>query len=152
MEFAEDVFDGPVEGFGAFDRDCGMGLRGEDVFFGHGAGGGFELVADGLLGAAALAHVAIDAAVEADFVGGVDVDAEVVEGDELGVVEGEDAFDDDDAGRGDGFERVGDAGVAGEIVYRALDGEAFGEGADVGDDELGFEGVGVVEVLFVAGV
>ena len=152
MEFAEDVFDGPVEGFGAFYGDGGVGLGGEDVHFRHGSGCGFELGYDGFFGAAAFAHIAIDAAVEANFVGGIDVDAEVVERDELGVVEGEDAFDEDDAGGVDEVEGVGDAGVAGEVVYRALDGEAFGERADVGDDELGLEGVGVVEVLFVAGV
>ena len=64
------------------------------------------------LGAAALADVAVDAAGEADLVGGVDVDGEGVEREELGVVEGEDAFDDDDlcggdevegGGRGSGF-------------------------------------------------
>ena len=48
-------------------------------------------------GAAALAHVAVDAALEADLVGGVDVDAEVVEREKFVVVQREDAFDDDDA-------------------------------------------------------
>ena len=119
---------------------------------GHGAGGGFELFADGCFGAAAFTHVAIDAAVEADFVGRVDVDAEVVERDELGIMQREDTFDEDDLGWSDGVEVVGDAGVVGEVVDRALDGAAKGEVADVGDEELGFEGVGVVEVLFVAGV
>ena len=56
-----------------------MGLRGDDVEFGHGLGGGVELVADGLLGATALAHVTVDATGEADVGRGVDVDAEVVE-------------------------------------------------------------------------
>ena len=31
-------------------------------------------------------------------------------------------------------------------------GRPLGEGADVGDDELGLEGIGVVEVALVAGV
>ena len=48
-------------------------------------------------GAAALAHVAVDAALQADLVGRVDVDAEVVERKKLVVVQREDAFDDDDA-------------------------------------------------------
>ena len=152
LEAAEDLFDGPVERVGAFDGDGGVGLGGEDVLFGHGAGGGFELVADGLLGAAAFAHVAVDAAVEANLIGGVDVDAEVVEREKLGVVEGEDAFDEDDAGGGDGVEGVGNAGVAGEIVDGTLDGEALRERSDVVDEELGFEGIGMVEVLLVAGV
>ncbi len=42
---------------------------GEDVLLGHGLGGGPELVAYALLGAAAFAHVAVDAACEADWVG-----------------------------------------------------------------------------------
>ena len=119
---------------------------------GHGAGGGIELVADGLLGAAALAHVAVDAAVEANLIRGVDIDAEVVEREKLGVVERKDAFDEDHAGGRDGVEGVGNAGVAGEVVDGALDGEALRERSDVLDDELGFEGVGMVEVLLVAGV
>lgn len=69
-----------------------MGGGGDDVEVGHGLGGGFELGADARFGAAALAHVAVDATIEADLVGGVDVDAEVVEVAERLVVEGEDAF------------------------------------------------------------
>jgi len=114
---------------------------------GHGFGGGFELSADALVGAAALAHVAVDAAAETDLVGGVDVDAEVVEVAEGLVVEGEDAFDDEDLGGGDGFGPVGDAGVGGEVVDGALDGAAFGKGVDVLGEEGVFERVGVVEVL-----
>ena len=96
VEALKDLFDGPVEGVGAFDGDGGVGGGGEDVEVGHGFGGGFELSAYALFGAAAFEHVAVDAAVEADLVGGVDVDAEVIERKQLGVVEGEDAFDDDD--------------------------------------------------------
>ena len=99
-EGAEDLFDGPVEGFGAVDGEGGVAGGGEDVFVGHGAGGGVELCEDGFSGAAALADVAVDAAAEAELVGGVDVDAEVVERRELGVVEREDAFDDDVCSRG----------------------------------------------------
>jgi hypothetical protein len=57
-------------------------------------------------------------------------------------VEGEDAFYDDYAGGCDGVEGSGDAGVGLEVVDGALDGAAFGEGADVLDEELGLEGVG----------
>ena len=53
---------------------------------------------------------------------------------------------------GDEVERVGDAGVGAEVVDRALDGETGGEDADVREDELGLEGVGMVEVALVAGV
>ena len=67
-------------------------------------------------------------------------------------MEREDAFDEDEVGGDDGLERAGDAGVRAEVVDRALDGLAGGEGADVLDEELGLERVGVVEVLLVAGV
>jgi hypothetical protein len=70
--------------------------RGDNVQVGHRFGGGVELGADALFGTAAFAHVAIDAAVEADLVWSVDVDAEVEERAQAGVVEGEDAFDDED--------------------------------------------------------
>lgn len=146
------MFDGPVEGVCTFYSYRCVGGRGEDVEFSHGFGGGFELGAYAFFGAAAFEHVAVDASGEADVVWGVDVDGEVVEGDEIGVVEGEDAFDDDDGGWGDGIEVVGDAGVGGEVVDGALDGLSAGEGADVLDDEFGLERVGVVEVALVAGV
>ena len=150
IEFAEYEFDGPVEVFRAVDGEGGEGFGGEDVEVSHGFGGGVELLDDGFAGAAALAHVAVDAAHEANVVGGVDVDAEVVERGKFGVVEGEDAFDEDEPGGGDEVEGVGDAGVRGEVVYGAVDGVAGGEGADVLDEELGLEGVGVVEVALAA--
>ena len=59
----------------------------------------------------------------------------------------ENAFNEDNAGRVDGLEGVGNAGVTGEVVYRALNGEALSEGADVFDEEGVVEGVGMVEVL-----
>ena len=77
-----------------------------------------------LFGAAALAHVAVDAALQADLVGRVDVDAEVVEREKLVVVQREDAFDDDDARWHDRLEGVGHAGVAAEVVDGALNGVA----------------------------
>ncbi len=152
MEATEDLLDGPVERVCAFYGYRCAGLGGQDVEVGHGFGGGVELVADGLLGAAAVAHVAVDAALQADLVGRVDVDGEVEERVELRVVQGEDAFDDDDVGRGDEVEGACDAGVRLEVVDGAVDGLTLGEGADVFDDEFGLERVGVVEVAFVAGV
>jgi hypothetical protein len=86
------------------------------------------------------AHVAIDAALEADLVGGGYLDAEVIERDELGVMESEDAFYDDYARGCDGVKGSGSAGVGFEIVDGALDGVVGGEGADVLDEELGLEG------------
>jgi len=98
----------------------------------------------------------MDAALEADVVWGVDEDAEVVEATELVVVEGENAFDEDDVAGGDGQGLVGDSGVVGEVVDRGRDVVAGGEGLDVRGEEGVFEGVGVVEVaggaLFLAQV
>ncbi len=124
-----------------------MSCGGEDVEVGHWFGGGFELGADALFGAAAFAHVAVDASVETELVGGVDVDAEVVEGAQRFVVEGEDAFDDEELCWGDEFGLVRHAGVVGEVVDWAIDRFAVGEGANVLGEECVFEGVGVVEVL-----
>jgi hypothetical protein len=92
----------------------------------------------------------VDAAGEADVVGCVDVDAEVVKRVECGVVEREDSFDENEATGNDGLEGSGDAGVVGEVVDGAVDGVAGGERADVLYEELACEGVGVVEVLLVA--
>lgn len=119
---------------------------------GHGVGGGFELRADAPFRAASFSGVAVDAAGEADVVRGVYVDGEVEERAQVGVVEGEDAFDDDEGVWGDFVEGAGDAGVGAEVVNGPPDGVAVGERADVGDEELGLEGVGVVKVAFVAGV
>jgi hypothetical protein len=55
--------------------DCG----GDYVEVGHRFGGGFELIANGLLGATPLEHVAVDASVEADLVGSVDINTELIE-------------------------------------------------------------------------
>ncbi len=114
-------------------------------------GGGPELLADTLFGAAALADIACDAAEKADLVWGLHVDGDRIERLQLGVVQGENAFHDDYAGRRDGVETVG-ARVGLEVVDGALDGLAVGEFADVFDDEFRFEGVGVVEVLLVAAI
>ncbi len=43
---------------------------------------------------------------------------------------------------------VGDAGVSGEVVDRALDGAALGEFGDMPAEEWAFDEGGVVEVLF----
>ena len=68
-----------------------------------------ELGANASFGAAAFAHVAVDAAVEADLIWGVDVDAEVVVSAQGFVVQSEDAFDDEEVG---GFDGLGAAGHA----------------------------------------
>lgn len=110
-------------------------------------GGGPELVADGGFGSAALVDVAVDTAFEADLVGRLDEDGGMILGAEGCVVEGEDAFDDDDGCGGHGVGGVGDAGVGGEVVTRGLDGAAGGEIFYVSDEEFVFERVGMVKVL-----
>jgi len=67
-------------------------------------------------------------------------------------MKGQNAFYEDEAGGRDGGECVGNAGVGGEVVDGALDGEALSEVSDVGGEELGLERVGVVEVALVAGI
>jgi 1-acyl-sn-glycerol-3-phosphate acyltransferase len=147
VEAVQDLLDRPVEGVCAFDGyRCVLG-GGDDVEVRHWLCGGFELSADALFSAASLAHVAIDAAVQADLVGCVDVDAEVVELAQTRVVECEDAFDDEDGREVDGLGAVSDAGVGGEVVDRALDGAPVGEIPDVLDEKGVLERVGVVEVL-----
>ena len=141
------MLDGPVEGVCAFYGYRCVGGGGQDVAVGHGAGGGFELVADRLLGAAAFEDVAVNTTDEAEVVGGVDEDAEVVEGAEFGIVEGEDAFDEEGGAGLNGLGVGGDAGVGGEVVDGALDGVTGGECAEVLDEEIVLDGVGVVEVL-----
>ena len=148
----EDLFLGLIEGVAARDGEGGMGLGGKDVALGHGADGGFVLFADAGFGAASFVHVAVDAAREADVGRGVYVNGEMVEREEIGVVEGEDAFDDDHGAGCDGGEGFGHAGVGLEVVDGALNGVSLGEGAEVGDEKLGLEGVGVVKVALVAGV
>ncbi len=88
VQGVEDVLDGPVDRFGPVDGECRVCGGGQDVLLGHGVSGGPELVADALFGATALAHVAMDAACEADRGWSFDVDGEGVEGEQFGIVEG----------------------------------------------------------------
>lgn len=113
-------------------------------------GGEEELLADTGLGAAAFVDVAVDTALEAYLGWGGDEDAEIVECAERLVVEGEDAFDEDNVARGHGMGAAGDAGVGGEVVDGGVDGLAGGEGFDVLCEERVLERVGVVEVLACA--
>jgi len=152
VQFAENLFDGPVKVFRTRHDERGAVLGRDDVEVGHRLGGGFELGDNGSFRAAAFAHVAIDAALKADFVGGIDVDAEVIERVQLGIVEREDAFDEDKLTGSNRLESTRNAGVRGEVVDGALNGVASCKGADMLNDELGFERVGVVEVTFIAGV
>ena len=100
-------------------------------------------------GAAAFAGVAFDAADEADVGFGINKDFDVHQFAQFGFGEDEDAFDEDDGGGGDGG-GFGAAGVVGEGIDGELDGAAGAKFADVGGEEVAFEGVGVVVVLLGA--
>jgi hypothetical protein len=114
-------------------------------------GSGPELLADTFFSAATLADVAGDAAEKAELMRGVDVDRQRVEREQLGVMEGEDAFYDDDLFGVDFVEGAG-ARVGLEVVDGAVDRLSGGKRTDVVEDEFGFERVGVIEVLFVTAI
>ena len=118
--------------------------------FCHRAGGGGVLVADGLLGAAALAYIAVDAAGEADGVRRVDEDGEVEALAERGRVEGEDAFDDEDGCGVDTGGAVENSGVRAEVVEGSLDEVVEGEFVEVMEEQVKLDRVRVVEVLLRA--
>ena len=75
----EDLFDFEVEGVGAVDNEIGEVDEGPDEGDAAGADGGVVLAADGLGVATALDHIALQAALVAEVVLGIDVDFEVVE-------------------------------------------------------------------------
>lgn len=145
-ELVKDSGDGPVERFGAVDGDGREPGAGKDEAFGHGLGEGSELLADAGLGAATLADVAVDATGETHRLGSLDEDGEIEEGAELGEVEGEDAFDDEDGSGVGALGTVGDAGVGAEVVGGEVDRAAFDEAVEVLQEEVDLEGVRVVEV------
>ena len=66
-----------------------MGGGGADVGDACGADSGIILLANGLGRAAPLFDVATEAALKADVVRGFDVDAEVIEREEIGIIERE---------------------------------------------------------------
>ena len=123
-----------------------MGSGGQDEALGHRVRGGPELLANTLRGASALAHIAVDAPGETDFGWSVDVAADAQEGSKLGVVQGQDAFDEHDRTRGDELKDSGNAGVLLEVVDRAVNGATGGEQAHVLEDELAFERIRMIEV------
>ena len=147
LEGGKNPFHFPVEGFGAVQGEIGTSAGGADEADGAGANGGFVLEADGFWGAAALLGVATETTVVTDGVGRIDVDAELVEGKQVGEVKGEEAFDDEEAAGVDSFGLAGDADVVGEVVEGTLDGAAESEFGDVADQEWAFNESGVVEVL-----
>lgn len=113
----------------------------------HGADGGEVLLDDGLGSAPAFGDVAMQAADEAQVGVGVYEDFDVKQLAEADFAEDEDAFDDDDPVglNGDG---AGRAGVGGEVVNGEFDGVSLAELLDMVDQQVGVEGVGVVEVDF----
>jgi hypothetical protein len=127
----DDLLHFEIEGIGSVKDQVGEIDEWADEGEAAGADGGFVLLADGLGGAAALLRVALEAALVAEVVGGIDEDAELVERAELGEIQAEETFDDDHAAGVDGFGLAGDADVFGKAVERALDGFAAGEGFEV---------------------
>ena len=109
-------------------------------------------MADHLGRAAALCDIALQPPLKADLVGSVDVDAQLVEGQQFGEMEGEDALDEQIGAGADGLSKgdsvgVEDAGIRGEVVERALDGFTPGQRGNVGCQEGNLDQRGVVEVL-----
>ena len=87
----------PTVGFdiaGAIEDEAGVETGGFDVQATHGFDGVVILGANGGLGTAAIALVAVDAAIEAGGIRGVDVDGSAEEATNGLPVQGEESFDD----------------------------------------------------------
>jgi hypothetical protein len=113
---SENALNLPIEGAGSVNGEVGMKGRGANVSDAGGAHGGFVLEADGVGRAASLQGVALETALEAELVRRVDVNAQLVEREQLRIVEREEAFDEDEWRGVEGFSLVGNADVGGEVV------------------------------------
>ena len=127
------------------DDDVGPALAGLDKLLVHGLDRAQILVDDALEAAAAVAHVAHDAAQDAHIRVGVDVELDVHLVAELAVFVDQDALDHDDPRRpdGDGLVR---AVVDRVVIDRAGDGLALLEVLERLHQQVGVEGVGMVVV------
>jgi len=125
--------------------DVGPALARFDELQVHGAHGSVVLVADRLERAPALFEVAPDAPHQANVRVGIDEDLDVVQVANVGRYQRHDALHDDHRGWRDAVRRIA-AQVAVEIVQGRLDGAAGAKCAQVLEQKLGFEGVGVVVV------
>ena len=109
VQLREDALDFPVEVAGAVDDEVRVVSGGADESDAGGADGGLILLTDGFRRTAALFNVAAEASLEADVVGRLDIDAEMVEREEIGIVEREEALDEE---KGRGLDELGEVGDA----------------------------------------
>lgn len=130
---------------GAIEDEAGELAGGFDVEAAHGLDGVVVLGADGEFGASALALVAEDAAIEADGVGGLDVDAGAIEGTDGVPVKRKEAFDDQVAMglKANGFRF---SGMAGEIVDGVIDGLASAKAGKIVKQQVIVDGSGFIKV------
>lgn len=129
----------------AGDDEIGVFACGFNVGVVHGAHGGGVLMEDGCGCAASFLCVAFKTTRQADVCVGVDVNFEIEEAAQIGIFKEENAFYNDDGcgweGRGFGFARMG-----GEVVDGDFYGMALNQVLQMGDEQVGFEGVGMVKV------
>ena len=152
MDLAESIaeagaehIDGDLVFAAVGDDDIGVTFGGDDKGEVHGSDGAFVLD-DGLVEiASAFLDIAGESSDEAQIVVGIDEDLDVHEFSERFDIEDEDAFEHDDGGGFDVdgffFAAVFFVGVAG-----FFDGLHGAQGGEMGHEEFGIEGVGVVEV------
>lgn len=124
-----------------------MRRGGEDELPGHGQGGGLELLLDSLRGATPFVDVAVCAALEAKLSRSLDVDGNVQERAEIGVMEGKDALDDEEGVGFDADGSVRHASVMDEVVAGAVDSVPDDELPKLLDEQRQLERVGMIEVL-----
>src|ERR1035438_3932543 len=129
----------------AGNHQVGVLARGEHKLLGAGADGTLILRAHILGRAAALGHVARQAALVADLGIGPHVHLCVQHGAQLGPIQHEQTSHNQIPGGLDA-PSPGDANVAGEREHRLLERPAFGDGLKMLPKKLPFERVGVIEV------
>ena len=147
-------FDDEIEGdeiVAAFGYDdVGISFRRLDEFQMHRPDGFVILLSDGIKVAAAFAHIAADAAKDADIGVGIDENFDIEHIAQRFETEEQNAFDDDD---GDGIDVDGiveQTRMGFEVVERHIDGQAAFEAFEMFDEQFAFETCGVVEIDFFA--
>jgi hypothetical protein len=84
----------PVQRPSSVHCSVGMDGGGSNISQACRADRGVVLAANRIRSAAAVLHIALETPLEANIIGRVDIDAQPVQGEQLGIVEGEKAFDD----------------------------------------------------------
>src|SRR3974390_3022555 len=99
----------------------GMKTRGTDIAIGHGSDSSAELFDNGFRGAPTLTNITLLATAQANVVGHLNVHPSAKQATQLGPVQCEETFDEDELR---GLERVRHPGarVAGKVVVRDADG------------------------------